>query len=91
MIVLIIALVGALLFSYLGWWYESRFRKKIVKGIKEDIQREIGWIELNHYQEVKRKEYVMCCLHMNHEYKLKELEVMSLELKDFSAESGGVG
>lgn len=57
MIVLIFALVGALLFSYLGWWYESRFRKKIVKGIKEDIQREIGWIELNHYEDVKRKEY----------------------------------
>ena len=55
MIVLIIALAGALIFSYLGWWYESRFRKKIVKGIKQDLQAEINWLKLNHYQDIRAK------------------------------------
>ena len=55
MTLLIIALVGALLFAYLGWWYESRFRKKIVKGIKQDLQAEINWLKLNHYQDIRAK------------------------------------
>ena len=53
MTLLIIGLVGALIFAYIGWWYETRIRKKIIKEIKQDLQAEINWLKLNHYQDTR--------------------------------------
>lgn len=54
-VILIITLLGWI-FALIGWWYESRYRKKTVKAIRQELKAEIRWIEINRYQDIKKKE-----------------------------------
>ena len=54
-VILIITLLGWI-FALVGWWYESRYRKKTVKAIRQELKAEIRWIEINNYQDIKKKE-----------------------------------
>lgn len=54
-VILIITLLGWI-FALIGWWYESRYRKKTVKAIRQELKAEIRWIEINSYQDIKKKE-----------------------------------
>ena len=56
MIIILFLMIGLWLFTLFGWWYESRYRKKIIKAIKSDLHAEIRWYEINHYQDQKEKE-----------------------------------
>ena len=54
-VILIITALGWI-FALIGWWYESRYRKKTVKAIRQELKAEIRWIEINNYQDIKKKE-----------------------------------
>lgn len=53
--ILLITILGWL-FAIAGWKMESNYRQKVVKYIKQDLDSEIRWIKLNHYDDVMAKE-----------------------------------
>ena len=53
--ILLITILGWI-FAIAGWKMESNYRQKVVKYIKKDLDSEIRWIKLNHYDDVMAKE-----------------------------------